>query len=228
MASIPVISFGAAQVATSGNAFAAKSGPTTCTGVGSTVKFAKPGLSEKGTAQASATSKAKTSAAPISCTGAKKGSGTLAKDTITSTSTTTCASDTSPPSPCPSGDFVYDSAGQLASGASTLYQEVPTTSFTIGSTSYVISNTASAVAGSGTGVGNCPSTEIGFVLTGHLTAPASQSGQASTVTACLKTDAGTGTSGNFRTDLLAEIGGNATMVITKSGFDPAASSIQFA
>jgi hypothetical protein len=65
------------------------------------------------------------------------------------------------------------------------------------------------------------------VLTGTLTAPAALSGTPTTITACLKGDAGTGTTGNFMADLFGELGGNTATVITKSTFDPANSSIVF-
>jgi hypothetical protein len=220
LSAVPVISVGAVSVATSGNAFAAGKS-TTCTGGPGSVKFAAPGLSDLGTASVSAKSKAKTTAGPITCTGGKKGNGTLAVSKITSTSTTTCASDSTPPSPCPSGDFVYDSAGQFASGSGTLFQSVPTTSWTIGTTTYTASNTGSASA-------TCPTGEVGFVLTGHLTAPASLSGKATTITACLNGDTGTGTSGSFQADLFGELGGNTVTIIKTALFDPAASSIVFA
>lgn len=221
LSTVPVITVGIAQVATSGNAFA-KSKTTTCTGSPGKVTFAAPGLSDLGTASTSAKSKAKTTAGPISCSGKIKGTGSLAKSKITSTSTTTCASDPNPPTPCsPSTDYVYDSAGQFASTSGTLWQSVPTTSWTIGSTTYTAANTASGSA-------TCTGSEVGFTLTGHMTAPASVSGQTSTITACLSGDTGTGgTTGVFSADLFAELGGNTTMLITSASFDPADSSIVF-
>jgi len=223
LSSVPVLSFGVAQLATSGNAVAAGGKSTTCSGVGSTVTFATPGISQTGVASASKKSTSMTSSAPLTCTGQHAGTGTLAANKIKSKSTTTCSNDTQPkPSGCTAapGDYVYDSADQLATGSGTLYKAVPTTSFTIGSTSYVAANTSSASA-------TCPSGEAGFVLTGHLTAPASQSGKATTITACLETDSGTGTTGHLEADLISEIGGDSTMLITSSGFDPSASSIVF-
>ncbi len=201
-----------------------------CSGGSQTVTFAAPGISNQGTASVSAKSTSTTSAAPsITCTGKHAGTGTVASSKIKTKSTVTCASDSNPPSPCPSTDFVYDSAIQFAGGASTLYKAAKTTTWTVGSTTYVAANTSSAQAGSGTGVGNCPSTEAGFELIGHLTAPAAQSGKATHITACLNTDTGSGgTTGNFKNDITAEVLGNTSMLITSSGFDGAASSIEFA
>jgi hypothetical protein len=222
MSAVPVISFGVAQVATSGNAFAA-SKTTTCTGGPGTVKFAAPGLSDQGSVSTSAKSTAKTTAGAITCTGKSKGSGTLSATKIKTTSTTKCSADSNPPPGCTGNpnDYVYDSATAFAAGSGTLYQSVPTTKFTIGSTSYVIANTASAAAST------CASNEEGFVLTGHLTAPASQSGKATTVTACILGDAGTGTTGSFQTDLFGELSGNTATIITSGTFDPSDSSIVF-
>ncbi len=231
LCSVPVLSFGVAQLATSANASAAKGGTTTCGGTpgakAQKVKFAKPGISNQGTASASSTSASKTTAGSITCTGGHKGTGTVAASKVTTTSTTTCASDANPPSPCPSGDYVYDSVAELIAGGSTLYQGVPTTSFKIGSTAYVIDNTASKTAPTGSGPGNCPSGETGFVLTGHVATPASQSGEASTITTCFSKDTGTNTTGNFYNDVVSEAGGNKTIVIATAQFDPTTSSIQF-
>src|ERR1700722_9776898 len=185
LCSVPVLSFGVAEVATSGSAFAA-GGTTLCSGGSQTVTFAAPGISNQGNAQLSAKSISTTSAAPsITCTGKHAGTGTVAGSKIKTKSTVTCTSDTNtPPSPCPSGDWVYDSAIQFFNGASTLYKAVKTTTWTVGSTTYVAANTSSKQAGSGTGVGNCPSSEGGFELIGHLTAPAAQVGKVTQITAC--------------------------------------------
>ena len=217
---LPILSVGVAQVATSTNAFAAGTTTTCMGGSGQTVTFAAPGISIQGTAQVSKKSKSSTSSSTGgTCTGKHPGTGTVAGGSIKTVSKVTCATDSNPPSPCPTGDFVYDSASQFVGGASTLVKGVPTTSFTIGSTSYVAANTAPAQAGSGSGPGNCPAGETGFVLTGALTAPAAQKGAATTITACLSTDSGPGTSGNFFNDVVAELGGNTTMVIQTATID---------
>jgi hypothetical protein len=229
LSSVPVLSFGVAQLATSGNAFAA--GLTTCSGGTQTVTFAQPGISNQGSAQASKKSTSTTSASPsLTCTGKHAGSGTVAGSVIKTKSTLTCSADTNAPAACTGNPsfFVYDSATQFVGGSSKLFKAVKTTTWTVGSTTYVAANTASKTAGSGSGVGNCPSTEAGFELTGHLTAPASQSGKATTITACLNTDTGTATTGNFRNDITSEVLGNKTITVFSAAFDGAASSIQFA
>ena len=124
---------------------------------------------------------------------------------------------------------MYDSASQFVSGAGTLVKGVKTTSFTIGSTSYVAANKTSAQAGSGSGAGKCPATETGFVLTGTLTAPAAQKGAATTITACLSTDTGPGTSGSFLNDITAEVLQTAPLTeqIQTAVIDGSTSSIVF-
>ncbi len=83
------------------------------------------------------------------------------------------------------------------------------------------------LAPTGSGPGNCPSGETGFVLTGHVATPASQSGETSTITTCFSKDTGTNTTGNFYNDVVSEAGGNKTIVIATAQFDPTTSSIQF-
>ncbi len=223
--SVPVLSFGVAQVVTNGNAWAA--GSTTCTGAPRTVTFASPGLSNLGAAQVKAKSKAKMTSGSITCTGGQTGSGTLAASKIKSKSTLLCQKDDSPPSPCPSGDYVYDSVGQFAAAFGSLYEDVKTTSWTIGSTSYVAANSDSRLATSGSGPGYCASGEIGFVLTGVLTAPASQAGNSTEITACFDTDSGTNTTGSFLNDVTSELQGNPSIIITSARFDASSSSILF-
>jgi hypothetical protein len=229
VSSLPVLSFGVAQVATTGTAGAA--GSTTCSGTPGTtaekVTYAPPGISQQGAASISAVSKAHVTSAAITCTGGHPGTGTVAKAVVKTTSTLMCQNDTNPPSPCPSGEFVYDSLGQFASGASTLFKSVPKVTWTIKGVTYVAKNTASSAAGTGTGPGNCSATEVGFVLTGNLTSPASLAGHSTEITSCLNGDTGTNTTGNTKADLTAEAT-NTTIVVTSSTFDPATSSILFA
>ncbi len=224
LSSVPVLSFGIAQAATSGNAFAAGKS-TTCSGGAQTVTFAAPGLSTQGSAQKSKKSTATTSAATsTTCTGSVPGSGTVAGNNITTTSTEKCSKDKTPPSECTGNPkfFVYDSAAEFAAGAGTLYKAVPTTTFTDGSTTYTTTNTKSVEAST------CSSTEVGFKLTGTLTAPASQKGKATTIIACLDTDTGPNTTGNFKTDITDEVLNSAPgVVITSASFDPTTSSITF-
>jgi hypothetical protein len=151
----------------------------------------------------------------------------VAASKVKSTSTLLCQNDTNPPSPCPTGEFVYDSVGQFLSGGSTINKSVKTTTWTDKGTTYVASNTTGC-ATTTTGCGTCPTGEAGFVLSGHLTMPLSQSGKSTLITACFNQDTGPNTTGNFVNDVTAEAGGNTSIVITTVSFDPAASSIVFA
>ena len=123
---------------------------------------------------------------------------------------------------------MYDSVAQLASSSSTLYKEDKTISWVIKGVTYTTKNTASAAATAGTGPGSCPATEVGFVLTGKLSAPASQSGKTTEITACLNTDTGPNTSGSFAADVGAEVGGNNTIQIQTATLDGTTSSLVFA
>jgi hypothetical protein len=231
LCSVPVLSFGVAQMASTGTAGAA--GNTICTGsgAGSVVTFAPPGLSFTGTASVSAKSTTKTSAGALSCvTGTKPPkAGSLLAGKIVSTSTVTCANDTNPPpNPCPTGEFVYDSVAQLIAGAGTLQNSDKKTEWKIGATTYIAKNTANPAAGTGTGPGNCPSGDVGFVLTGKLTAPATLVGKSTEVTACILMDSGPGTTNNFLADVTAAAGGNTGITIATGTLDAANSSIEFA
>ena len=69
---------------------------------------------------------------------------------------------------------------------------------------------------------------MGFVLTGKLTAPATQAGKSTEVTACLNTDTGPGTTGSFLADLTTAGGGDQSITIATASLDPATSTIEFA
>ncbi len=231
LCSVPVLSFGVAQIATIGTAGAA--GSTTCTGTmtaGQLITFAPPGVSDLGNATASAKATSTGSSGPLACVTSKGKSetGTLNSSKIKTKSTLLCQNDSTPPSPCPTGDFVQNSASQFAGGASTLFKAVKTTSWVIKGVTYTAGNTASSAAGSGTGPGNCPATEVGFVLTGKLTAPASMVGKSTELTSCLNTDTGPNTTGSFLNDIAAELGGNTSIVIATATSDGLTSSIVFA
>jgi len=233
LGSVPVIGVGVAQVATTGIAGAAT---TNCTGTGTgqTVTFSQasppvPGLTAQGTATVSNKVKIKTNSGTISCVKGIKPpkAGTVGALTIKSKSTLTCGNaasmgDTDPPSPCtPSTDFIVDSAFGFASTATTLWKEIPSESFTVGATSYVGVFTSS-------NTGTCPGSEVGFLLTGHLTSPAIDNGKALNINACLNGDTGPNTTNSFGTDIGAEIGQNNTITIVTAQLDPASTTLSFA
>ncbi len=233
LGSVPVIGVGVAQVVTTSVAGAATT-DCTGTGTGQTVTFSQasppvPGLTAQGTAQVSKKTKITTNTGTISCVKGVKPpkSGTVAAITITSKSKLTCGNaasmgDTDPPSPCsPSTDYIVNSAFGYASSASTLWKEIPSESWTVGATHYTGVFTSS-------NTGTCPSGEAGFLLTGHITVPAADNGKALNINACLNTDTGTGTTGNFLADIGAEIGGDNAITIVTATLDPANTTIDFA
>jgi hypothetical protein len=118
---------------------------------------------------------------------------------------------------------VYDTVALFVGSFGTLYNEDKTISWKIGSTTYTAQNTASSLAGTGSGPGNCGS-EVGFVLAGHL---ATSKTATTEITACFKTDTGPGTTGSFAADLATESGGNTSMVIATATLDGATSSIVY-
>ncbi len=226
LSSVPVITVGVAQVATSGQAFAQTT--TTCTGTGNgqVITFAAPGLSAKGTASSSSKSKVSAGSGTISCTGGVSGSGTVAKTKIKTKSTTTCSSDSNPPSGCTGHPtyFVYDSALQFAENSGDLAADIKSESWTIGGTTFTSTFSSSALAST------CASNEAGFTLTGSLTAPAGDAGESVTVTACLLGDTGTKVTHNTAADIETELGGTKKgnkIVIATSTLDPSDSTIVF-
>jgi hypothetical protein len=246
LCSVPVLSFGVAEVATTGTAFA---GPTTlCTGTGSgqVVTFTAPGISNQGIAQASAKSTTKTGAGTLSCkSGSKVKSGSVSPSTIKSKSTETCAGDTNPngpPAACAGNPtwFVIDDVSGFAAAAGDLKKDLKSVSFKVGTTSYVADTTGSSAATAcGTMGGSepvctnpptpgyCPDTEVGFFITGHLSTSTTKSTE---ITACLNTDTNTGGSappGNFLQDLTAIAGGNLSITVQTATEDPATSTIEF-
>jgi hypothetical protein len=231
LGSVPVIGVGVAQVATTGIAGAATT-DCTGTGTGQTVTFSStniPGLSAQGYAQVSKKAKITTNSGTISCVKGIKPpkAGTVGAITISSKSTLTCGNaaskgDTDPPSPCsPSSDFIVNSAFGYSSSASTLWKEIPSESWTVGATHYTGVFTSS-------GMGTCPSGEAGFLLSGHITVPAADSGKALNINACLLGDTGTATTGNFLADIGAEIGGDNLITIVTATLDPSNTTLNFA
>ncbi len=238
LGSLPVIGVGVVQVATSGIAGAAT---TTCTGTGTpeNVEFASPGLTAQGVASVGKTTKTKTTTGTISCL--KKGktkSGTVGAVTIKSKSTLTCDNaaamgDSDPPSPCPSGDYIDGSAFGFSSESGTIYKEIPSESWTVGSSSYTADFQSSSSP-------TCPNDsmgnpENGFQLNGKITAVSpsnpAQIGQPVTIVACLDTDTttGTGGTGNFTIDIAQELATppNNSIAIQTAQLDPSNTTISF-
>ncbi len=142
----------------------------------------------------------KAASAPLTCTyGKKTFAGTFDVFKVKVKNTTSCASDPSPPSPCPSGDYVYGSASQLNEDAGFWWKWVPVVRipwppcYQCPPVDSSVDNTASSLAGTGPGQGDRPSTEVGIVLTGHL----ATSGESTEITSCFKSDTGPDTTRQF-------------------------------
>ena len=216
LCSVPILTFGAAQVATIGKAWAAVT--TECTETaGQVMTFAAPGLSDLGTASASAKSVDKVASAPLTCTrDGKTYSGTFDPFKLTVVSTATCANDPTPPSSCVGepGDTVVNSASQVNTAFSNLWKYLQHVVVIIppipcgGKCSGSVNLNGSGPAGVGSGPGLCPSSAVGFVLTGHLSDKSSAE-----ITTCFNSDTGTGTSGSFANDFYSELAGNTSIDI---------------
>ncbi len=191
---IPLGAFGVTavtSVAQSGTA-GATALAITCKVTSGTVDFATPGLSQNGSFESASTSTTTTTTVKYNC--GSPGTGKTNPINIT-TANTACTGTNTPVTGCSSGQYNYDSVGDFASSASTLWSSIGTLKIKIGATSYTAALTSSSVALT------CASGEAGFNIKGHLTAPAADAGQTVKDTVCLGSDTGPGTTGNFENDL---------------------------
>jgi len=164
----------------------------TCKATSGTVDFATPGLSSNGSFESASTSTTTSTTVKYGCGSA--GTGKENPINIT-TPSTACTGTNTPVTGCTSGQYNYDSVGGFASSATTLWSEVGTLKIKVGATSYTETLTSSSAALT------CASGEAGFNLKGKLTAPAAHAGETMKLTACLGSDTGPGTTGNFVADL---------------------------
>jgi hypothetical protein len=219
-------------MATGGTAFA-KSGPNgntiTCS-FGTTVNFASPGLSSKGSLSSSKISDTTTDPTSTNC-GSYGGTGAFPGETIASKSTQKCKGKASDPSPCSGttadkGQWVYDTESGFAStGATSIVKSLKKLSFSVsggtaGALTFLIKSSSAQEIVS---AAPCAANEVGFQITGQIKLPKSPlnyKGGTSTLTACLLGDSGPGTTGNFESDLL-----NGTGTIATATIDPATSSL---
>ncbi len=201
--------------------------PLNCSASGS-VTFAPPGISHYGSAEVSKDSTTVSSA--LTFAGANCGTGgTSPTRNIVSKATLKCnkkiagedATGATMPS-CVPGDVVYDSAGGFAStGTATLQKALKKLTFAVNGITFSAKTTSSGFDLS------CGGTEVGFVLSGTVKAkPYTYS--TFTLTACLGTDSGTGTTGSFGTDLGTAASNspiNSTIQIATTDIDSASSSL---
>jgi hypothetical protein len=163
--------------------------------VASTVTFAAPGLSKAGSVSTAKTSTTKTGGLTFSGTGC---SGSGAGHSITTAATKcTGAGKPSPYTACKTGDYGYDAwSGYISEGTSSIQKAIPTLAFTLNGNSFTA--TTSKVSDL-----SCKDSEVGFSITGKVTAPAAYKGATSTLSACLGKVTGTGLTSttNFAKDI---------------------------
>jgi len=203
-----------------------------CNIVGETVTFATPGISLNGSFTTATTSATNTSAttADTCKVGSTPETGSSKASTI-STSTvgaaTTCTGVNTPVHGCttpPPQYYSYDSTASYASSGSGLV--VPTQKFKINGVTYKLKTTTTAAIVPDSGPCGLTSGEGGFSIKGTLTAPATYSGDAFKLTACLAGDSGTDTTNNFTNDFNSASGGNASIVIATATLDSTTSLLK--
>jgi len=192
---IPVSAIAITGGAVSGaHAIANGSGPIKCS-ITSTVTFAPPGLSIAGAVSAASTSTTTASGLVVSGTGC---SGSSAKISIKSASTKCTGNGTpSPYTACKIPDYGYDSwHSYIATGTSSIKTALAHFNFTLNGNAFKTTTTAAAAL-------SCTSSEVGFKITGKVTAPASYLNKISTISACLGKVTGTGVPSltNFALDI---------------------------
>ena len=162
----------------------------TCT-ASATVTFAPPGLSQAGattTAKVTDTTTTPTSFASYKGNGCSGGSSS--GYTIASKATKCAKKGTQPSSnpACAPGLYGYDSWGNFTSGGTTSIQKaLKKLSFTVNGIAY-----QTKTSGSMEVVGGACGSEVGFQITGTVSAPKQDKGQSAVLTACLGAITGTG------------------------------------
>ena len=177
---------------------ASGSGPISCH-VASTVAFAAPGLSKAGSVSTAKTSSVIASPLVVSGTGC---TGTSAKTTITSASTKCTGKGLPVPyTACKIGDYGFDSwKAFTANGTSSIKTAFAHFNFTLNGNAFQTTTTKAAEVV----LGACK-TEVGFAITGTVTAPTAYKGKVSTLTACLGKVTGTGLKST--TSFLSDVNG---------------------
>jgi hypothetical protein len=187
--------------------------PITCS-VSATVTFAPPGISNSGSASASKTSSTTTNSEVFGGTGCSGGSSPL---TITSKSTKCSKKVAGQPSSnpaCVPGQYGYDSWANFTSGGvSSVQKSLKKLSFTINGINYSTKTTSAAATG-------CPGGEVGFKITGTVSAPKNDKGQPDVLLACLGNVTGTGlSSGTFAGNI------NGPGTVATAQIDPVTSTV---
>ncbi len=210
---LPIALLGATQ----GVAVAKKAKPPpdparNCT-LSGTVHFALPGLSKNGTLTSnSALKKTYTTTSGTSFGGGCTGS--IPTVTIKSKSTK-CKGPNVPQAPCATkGTWWYDGESTFGSTdtLTTIQKSIKKITFTLDGVLYQTKTTAAYDLVCGP--------DVGFKITGTVKKPKQDKGQTSVVNVCLGGDSGSGTTGNFFSDL-----GSGTGTIKTATIDPAYATV---
>ena len=213
----------------SGVAGAAANTPITCAFTG-TVSFGAPGLSHFGSATPNKTSTTNTSGSTFSgpqcgLNGSNPGNLTaqFPAHMIVSKNTTKC-SKTIPNNPipgCVKGDYVTDQASALTSGSTGASLKKALKKGTLALPGGVSAPFKTSVAGT---YGGCGGGEQGFQISGTVKNK-SYSYTTFALTICLGADTGSGTSGDFATDVVTALASPSGPTIATATIDPTYSSL---
>jgi len=190
--------------------------PTLTCSASGTVTFAAPdGITANGTVGKAKTSTTNTSETTFAGPNCGTGGSTPAK-AITSKATK-CTAANEPYQGCVVKEYDYGSAGSFAgTGASALGKALKSVALTVNDLAFKgTTKTTSAIEPGGV----CGS-DVGFQLNGTVKPPKGYTYKTFSLAVCLAADTGANTSGDFFTDLAAELNGNATIQIQTANIDP--------
>jgi hypothetical protein len=194
--------------------------PAITCAVTATVTFASPGISKAGSASTAKTSATTTSGESFSTKGSDGAcSGTAPGNTITTksvkcTGVGTPTSNTACPGKKPTM-YGYGSWSNFETeGTTSIQKALKTISFTINGIAYTSKTSSAADIG-------CAGGEVGFSVTGAISAPKQDKGQSSVLDACLGAVTGTGLASpeTFANQI------NGTGTVKTATLDPATSTV---
>lgn len=185
--------------------------------VSATVNFAGGGLSQAGS-DVGLTGKTSTTTVTG---GALSGGGVCTGTPFGTLSITSknakCSAPATPATSCVAKkDYYTGTWAQFATSGGSIGKSLKHLTITVNGITYGFKGlSASEVVGGACGA------DVGFSISGTVKAPKTAKGLTSTLLACLGTDTGTGTSGNFGSDF-----GSPTAVVATAQIDPALSYVQ--
>jgi hypothetical protein len=193
--------------------------PAITCAVTATVTFASPGISNSGSVSTSKTSATMTSGESFSTKGSDGScSGTAPNNTITTKSVKCAKKGTQPASnpACVPGEYGYGSWSNFETeGTASIQKALKSLSFTINGINYSSKTSSAADIG-------CAGGEVGFSVTGTISAPKADKGQSAVLDACLGTVTGTGL--NSPHTFSNNIEGPGT--VATATLDPATSTVE--